>query len=135
MPTVAAFAAHLDRFAPPSTAADWDNVGLLLGDPAADVAKVMTCLTVTPDVSAEAVCEGANLIVSHHPVLFRGAKKLTPATADGAAVLPLLRAGIAVYSPHTAFDNCPGGINDNLCSRLGLTNVVPLRPRAGATQC
>jgi dinuclear metal center YbgI/SA1388 family protein len=135
MPTVAAFAAHLDRFAPPSTAADWDNVGLLLGDPAADVTKVMTCLTVTPDVSAEAVREGANLIVSHHPVLFRGAKKLTASTADGAAVLPLLRAGIAVYSPHTAFDNCPGGINDGLCARLGLTNVVPLRPRDGARQC
>lgn len=135
MPTVAAFAAYLERFAPPSTAAEWDNVGLLLGDNAADVAKVMTALTVTPDVSEEAVRAGANLIVAHHPVLFRGAKKLTANTPDGAALLPLLRAGIAVYSPHTAFDNCPGGINDNLCSRLGLTNVTPLRPRDGKRQC
>ena len=135
MQTVAALAAYLERFAPPSTAAEWDNVGLLLGDPAADVAKVMTCLTVTPDVAAEAVRAGANLIVSHHPVLFRGAKKLTANTPDGQAVLPLLRAGVAVYSPHTAFDNCPGGINDGLCARLGLTNVVPLRPRDAARQC
>jgi dinuclear metal center YbgI/SA1388 family protein len=130
MPTVAEFAAYLERFAPCGTAADWDNVGLLLGDPAASANRVMTCLTLTPDVAAEAVREGANLIVSHHPVLFRGVKKLTAITPDGQAVLPLLRAGIAVYSPHTAFDNCVGGINDGLCARLGLQKVVPLRPRA-----
>src|SRR5262249_34591660 len=126
---------YLERFAPCATAAEWDNVGLLLGDPAAGVSRVMTCLTVTPDVSAEAVREGANLIVSHHPVLFRGAKKLTTITPDGAAVLPLLRAGIAVYSPHTAFDNCAGGINDGLCRRLGVTNALPLRPREARRQC
>jgi dinuclear metal center YbgI/SA1388 family protein len=134
MPTIADFTAYLERFAPSGTAADWDNVGLLLGDPAASVNRVMTCLTLTPDVAAEAVREGANLIVSHHPVLFRGVKKLTAITPDGQAVLPLLRAGIAVYSPHTAFDNCVGGINDGLCQRLGLQKVVPLRPRA-KNQC
>jgi dinuclear metal center YbgI/SA1388 family protein len=135
MPTVAEFAAYLERFAPCGTAAEWDNVGLLLGDPAAPVSRVMTCLTLTPDVAAEAVREGANLIVSHHPVLFRGAKKLTASTPDGQALLPLLRAGIAVYSPHTAFDNCPGGINDGLCARLGLQNVAPLREREARRQC
>lgn len=135
MPTVADFAAYLERFAPCSTAAEWDNVGLLLGDPAAPVARVMTCLTLTPDVSAEAVREGVQLVVSHHPVLFRGAKKLTTATSDGQAVLPLLRAGVAVYSPHTAFDNCAGGINDNLCKRLGIVNAVPLRSREAKRQC
>jgi dinuclear metal center YbgI/SA1388 family protein len=135
MPTVAEFAAYLERFAPCATAAEWDNVGLLLGDPAADAARVMTCLTVTPDVAAEAVREGANLIVSHHPVLFRGAKKLTLTNSDGQVVLPLLRAGIAVYSPHTAFDNCTGGINDTLCRRLGVVSAVPLRPRAARRQC
>lgn len=135
MPTVADLVAYLDRFAPCATAADWDNVGLLLGDPAAAVTAVMTCLTITPDVVDEAVREGANLIVSHHPVLFRGAKKLTAATGDGQVVLPLARAGVAVYSPHTAFDNCPGGINDILCRRLGVLNPVPLRPREAARQC
>src|SRR5262245_28101324 len=135
MPTVAEFAAYLERFAPCATAADWDNVGLLLGDPAASVSRVMTCLTVTPDVSVEAVRESAQLIVSHHPVLFRGAKKLTTTSPDGQAVLPLLRAGIAVYSPHTAFDNCDGGINDGLCRRLGIANATPLRPREARRQC
>jgi dinuclear metal center YbgI/SA1388 family protein len=135
MPTVAEFAAYLERFAPCATAAEWDNVGLLLGDPAAGVSRVMTCLTLTSDVSAEVVREGAQLVVSHHPVLFRGAKKLIATNSDGRAVLPLLRAGVAVYSPHTAFDNCAGGINDGLCARLGVTNAVPLRPREAKRQC
>ena len=131
MPAVADLTGFLDRFAPPPLAAEWDNVGLLLGDAAAPVGRAMTCLTITPEVVAEAVADDASLIVAHHPVLFRGAKRLTTLTAEGRLLLPLLRAGVAVYSPHTAFDNCPGGINDGLCRRLGLTNVQPLRPREG----
>lgn len=83
MPTVADVAAFLDRFAPPSHAASWDNVGLLVGDSNAPVGRVMTCLTVTADVIAEALAEDVKLIVSHHPVLFRGAKRLTTHTTDG----------------------------------------------------
>lgn len=131
MPTVADLAAALTAFAPAHTAADWDNVGLLLGDPAAPVTHLMTCLTVTPDVAEEAVAGGVNLIVSHHPILFRGAKKLVAGKGDGDVVLPLARAGVAVYSPHTAFDNCFGGVNDILCCRLGVVKPAPLRPREG----
>jgi dinuclear metal center YbgI/SA1388 family protein len=131
MPTVAELAAALNAFAPTHTAAEWDNVGLLLGDPAAGVGRVMTCLTVTPDVAEEAVTERADLVVSHHPILFRGAKTLVAGKGDGNVVLPLARAGVAVYSPHTAFDNCSGGVNDVLCRRLGVRNAVPLRPREG----
>ncbi len=134
MPTVADLAGYLERFAPTRSAAEWDNVGLLLGDAAAPADRVLTCLTVTADVVAEAVAERAQLIVSHHPVLFRAVKKLTGHTPDGRLLLPLLHAGIAVYSPHTAFDNCAGGINDSLAARLGLTDVRPLRPGAPAKQ-
>jgi dinuclear metal center YbgI/SA1388 family protein len=134
MPTIAELIADLERFAPRALAAEWDNVGLLLGDPAQPVHAVMTCLTVTPDVVEEAVREQVSLIISHHPILFRGAKQLTAGTADGQVVLPLARAGIAVYSPHTALDNCPGGINDLLCTRLGVVQPIPLRPRAGSRQ-
>lgn len=128
MPTVADLAAYLEQFAPPGLAAEWDNVGLLLGDPALPVERILTCLTITPDVVAEATTARVNLIVSHHPILFRGAKQLVANRGDGSIVWPLARAGIAVYSPHTAFDNCPGGINDILCRRLGILNPQPLRP-------
>jgi len=127
MPTVAVICAGLDRFAPPDLAAEWDNVGLLLGDPDCEVQRVLTCLTVTPEVVAEAVEEGAHLIVSHHPILFRGTKRLSTQTPEGRLLWPLARAGVAVYSPHTAFDNCAGGINDIIARRLGLVDVKPLR--------
>jgi dinuclear metal center YbgI/SA1388 family protein len=127
MPTVAEVAAELEAFAPSSLAADWDNVGLLVGDAAAKVERMLTCLTMTPPVVAEAIDGGVNLIVTHHPVLFRGIKQLTSSTAEGRMLLDLIRAGIAVYSPHTAFDNTAGGINDQLATRLGLIDVQPLR--------
>ena len=135
MPTVAAVCASLDRIAPPTLAADWDNVGLLLGDGATEVRRILTCLTVTPVVVAEAVAEKVDLIVTHHPILFRGAKRLSTDSADGRLLWPLARAGVAVYSPHTAFDNTAGGINDSLARRLGLINVVPLRRRDGERRC
>jgi dinuclear metal center YbgI/SA1388 family protein len=135
MLTVANIVAFLEQFAPPDLAADWDNVGLLLGERDAPVRRLMTCLTVTPDSAAEAVESDAQLVVSHHPILFRGAKRLTGDTPEGRTVLALARAGVAVYSPHTAFDNTPGGINDVLARRLGLAGTVPLRPQEGCRQC
>src|SRR5688500_8165873 len=101
MPTVDAVGASLDRFAPPALAADSANLGLLFGDGAAGVRRLLTCLTVTPAVGAEAVAEKADLIVTHHPILFRGAKRLSTASAEGRLLWPLARAGVAVYSPHT----------------------------------
>jgi dinuclear metal center YbgI/SA1388 family protein len=135
MPDVAAIVADLDQFAPPRLAAEWDNVGLLLGDATAAVERIVTCLTVTPEVVAEAVEEKAELIVTHHPVLFRPVQRLTAATPEGRMLLVLIRAGVAVYSPHTAFDNTRDGINDLLCRKLGLTEVAPLRRLPGGRQC
>ncbi len=135
MPTVAAVVEFLERLAPPALAADWDNVGLLLGERTAEVRRLMTCLTVTPDSAAEAVAEGAGLIVTHHPILFRAIKRLTDATAEGRMLLVLARAGVAVYSPHTAFDDAPDGINALLARRLGLAGVGPLRHRDDARMC
>jgi dinuclear metal center YbgI/SA1388 family protein len=119
----------LEQIAPLEQAAEWDNVGLLLGDPAADVQRIMTCLTVTTATIQEAVREHADLIVSHHPVLFRPAQRITAETSEGALLLSLGRAGIAVYSPHTAYDDAAGGINEQLCARLGIERAQPLRLR------
>jgi dinuclear metal center YbgI/SA1388 family protein len=135
MLTVADVVNFLEQFAPPTLAADWDNVGLLLGDRAAEVRRVVTCLTVTPEVVAEAVESGVQLIVSHHPVLFRPVQRLTTATPEGRMLLALIRTGVSVYSPHTAFDNAPGGINEALARRLGLIETGPLRRRDGPRQC
>src|SRR5207248_11040772 len=109
-------------------------VGLRLGDPAAAAGRILTCLALTPEVAADAVKGGYQLIITHHPILFRGAKRLTTATAEGRIVLALAKAGVAVYSPHTAFDNTRGGINERLAARLGLTDLSPLRHRAGPGQ-
>ncbi len=128
MTTVADVSAWMDRFAPQHLAESWDNVGLLWGDPVAPCQRVMTCLTVTAESAAEAVAEGADLIVSHHPILFRGTKTLRADRSETAMLWPLARGGVAVYSPHTAFDNTRGGINDGLARRVGLIDVGPLRP-------
>jgi dinuclear metal center YbgI/SA1388 family protein len=129
MPTLASVLSFLESFAPPALAADWDNVGLLLGGREGDCPRVLTCLDLTPDVAAEAVAEKASLVVPHHPILFRGVKRLTSGTAEGEVALRLAGAGISVWSPHTALDNCKGGINDHLAGLLGLGSIGPLRQR------
>ena len=134
MPTVADVMKFLEKVAPLTLAAEWDNVGLLLGDSAREVRRVMTCLTVTPESAAEAVREKADLLVSHHPILFRPVPKLTAASTEGRMLLDLVRAGASVYSPHTAYDNAPGGINDGLARRLRLTNVRSLRSLPSGSQ-
>jgi dinuclear metal center YbgI/SA1388 family protein len=135
MPTVADVLTHLEQLAPPDLASDWDNVGLLLGERSAEVARLMTCLTVTPESAAEAVEAGAQLIVTHHPILFRAVKRLTDASPEGRTLLALARAGVAVCSPHTALDNAAGGINDALARLLGLADLTPLRRRDLPPSC
>jgi dinuclear metal center YbgI/SA1388 family protein len=135
MTTVAQVAEFMQGFAPLELAADWDNVGLLLGDAASSAERIMTCLTVTPPSAAEAIEAGAGLIISHHPILFRGCKRLTAGHPEGKMLLDLARANVAVYSPHTAFDNTTGGINDLLADKLGLQKVRPLRRTGAARQC
>jgi dinuclear metal center YbgI/SA1388 family protein len=126
MPTVADLENYLEQFAPARLAAEWDNLGLLIGDSTAQVERVMTCLTVTPESVAEAVERRASLMVTHHPFPFRAAKRFTADNVAGRMFLDLVKAGIAVYSPHTAFDSGAQGINQRLAEGLKLRDVVPL---------
>ncbi|HMC88114.1 MAG TPA: Nif3-like dinuclear metal center hexameric protein [Gemmataceae bacterium] len=135
MVNIATVIEFLEEFAPSQLAAQWDNVGLLLGDQQTAVQRIMTCLTVTPPSAAEALGAGAQLIVSHHPILFRPIKRLTTATPEGRMLLELIRGGIAVYSLHTAFDNTAGGINELLARKLDLQEVGPLRQGASPRRC
>ena len=134
MTTLADLAGWLETFAPSSLAESWDNVGLLLGDPASTIERVMTCLTVTPATATEAIKAQVDAIVSHHPILFRPAKSIRADRSENAEVWRLARAGIAILSPHTSFDNTQGGINDLLAARLGLSETVVLRPGASTLQ-
>jgi len=128
MPTIDTLAQFLERFAPPRLAEQWDNVGLLVGDREAEVARVMTCLTVTPSSAAEAIDEGAQLIVAHHPMPFRPVRRLTTETTVGRILWDLAAARVAVYSPHTAFDSAAEGINQRLALGLGLRGISALIP-------
>lgn len=131
MTTVADLASWMERFAPSRLAEPWDNVGLLMGDPGTQIDRVMTCLTVTPVTVAEAIDGGAGAIISHHPILFRPVKTIRADTPEGGMLWRLAGAGVAVLSPHTAFDNTVGGINDGLARRLELRDVGALRrPKA-----
>lgn len=128
MSTVSDVIAFLECVAPPALAEDWDNVGLLVGRRDSVVQNVLTCLTLTPDVADEAIRRNVQLVVTHHPVLFRGAKKICDATVEGRMVLQLVENQVAVYSPHTSFDSAAGGINQQLAELFGLTSVKPIRP-------
>jgi dinuclear metal center YbgI/SA1388 family protein len=128
MSTVADVAAFLEHFAPPRLAEEWDNVGLLVGDRSRAAERVMTCLTITPASAAEAIDRRVELIVTHHPLPFAALRRLTADTTPGRLLLELIAAGIAVYSPHTAFDSAQEGINQQLANGLKLRGIVPLRP-------
>jgi dinuclear metal center YbgI/SA1388 family protein len=120
--------AFLEALAPPRLAESWDNVGLLVGQRERVIQRVMTCLTITPDTTAEAVAEGADLVVVHHPLPFQPLRRLTDETVPGRLLLELAAARVALYSPHTALDSAERGINQRLAEGLGLLDIRPLRP-------
>ena len=134
MTTVADLAAWLEGFAPKALAESWDNVGLLWGDPASTIERVMTCLTVTTATADEAIAAGAGAIVAHHPVLFKAVKAIRADLPGTGYLWRLARAGTAILSPHTSFDNTTGGINDGIAARLGLVDIRPLRPGRASRQ-
>ncbi len=128
MPTLHDVLNFLERRAPLHLAEEWDNVGLLIGSRERNAARVMTCLTLTGEVAAEAVERGANLVVTHHPLPFHPLQRITDHEAAGRVVLALIEARIAVYSAHTAFDSTADGINEMWAHALRLGDLEPLVP-------
>ncbi|MCE2801482.1 MAG: Nif3-like dinuclear metal center hexameric protein [Planctomycetaceae bacterium] len=118
----------LDKIAPLALAESWDNVGLLAGDPALGIGKLLTCLTLTEGVLQEAIDSKANLIVSHHPIPFKPIDRITTKTTTGKVLWKAIQHSIAIYSPHTAWDNAPEGINRQLAKILRLGNLRCLQP-------
>ena len=128
MTKIAQVSQFLNQFAPTRLAEEWDNVGLLVGDPKLVVERMMTCLTVTPESAAEAISQQANLIISHHPIPFRPLKRITTETVASKLIWDLIRAGVSIYSPHTGFDSAVSGINQSLSQRLGIVDATPIKP-------
>jgi len=128
MTKIAQVSQFLNQFAPTRLAEEWDNVGLLVGDPKLVVERMMTCLTVTPESAAEAISQQADLIISHHPIPFRPLKRITTETVASKLIWDLIRAGVSIYSPHTGFDSAVSGINQSLSQRLGIVDATPIKP-------
>lgn len=129
MTTVKTIETFLYNWAPRDLAESWDNVGLLLGDGAAEVKKILVSLDITEAVVDEAVGTGADLIVAHHPLMnstWHPVQHLTADTALGRKAAKLLRHGISAICMHTNLDAAEGGVNDVLAEKLGLTDLVPL---------
>lgn len=126
MITVGEIFAYLEEKAPFQLQCDWDNSGLLVGRTDAEVSKVLVALDITQPVVQEAVMQGVQLIVAHHPVIFGRAKSVTDQTAAGQVVLTLAEHHIAAICAHTNLDAVEGGVNDVLALKLGLTGIGQL---------
>lgn len=126
--------AFLQEKAPFELQESFDNAGFLVGREEAAVTKILVTLDITEDVVQEAAKQGAQLIVSHHPVIFGGVKSVTNQTVTGRVLLALIENHIAAICAHTNLDAVEGGVNDALALRLGLTNIGQLRTEGADAQ-
>ena len=128
--TVGDVAAWLDTKFHPEYQESYDNSGFLLGEHGAEYRGTLVSLDLTEAVVAEARSLGLNLIVTHHPFIFSGVKRLTDMSDTGRLVMSLIRSGIAVYAAHTNLDNLAWGVSGELAKRIGLKNCRTLKPIA-----
>ncbi len=129
MATVADILTYIETIAPPYMKESWDNVGLLCGRKEKEVRKILVALDPFRNVIEEAIGEKADLIVTHHPLIFRNAPMaVNEDTETGRCLLTLIENGIAAINAHTNLDLAPGGINDILAAKLGLEDVRIITP-------
>ena len=123
-----AFIEVMNRLAPPETALSFDNCGLIIGTEKKDIRRVLIALDCTTAVADEAAHVGADLVLTHHPVLFNPVKRILPDAPSTAAVYKLIRSGIGCMAAHTNLDAAEGGVNTELCRIFGLKNTVIVPP-------
>ena len=116
----------IEDFAPLSIQEGWDNSGLCIGSPEDPVTSVLMGLDCTPELVDEAVACGADMIVTHHPLIFSGLKKISPEDKVGEAVMKAIKAGISIYAAHTNADKVIAGVSGAMARRLGLKDVTIL---------
>ncbi|MCZ2403813.1 Nif3-like dinuclear metal center hexameric protein [Paenarthrobacter sp. Z7-10] len=129
-PTLADVLLAVEELWPASLAEDWDAVGLVAGRPTATVSRIMFAVDPTLEVIEEALDWGAQLLISHHPLLMKGVHSVAATSGKGQAVHRLIEGGCALLTVHTNGDSAVGGVSDVLADALGLTDVVPLAPAA-----
>ena len=120
-------AEFMEEIAPKCFAEEWDNVGQMAGSLNKPVYRVLLCLDVTPAIIDEAVEKKANLIISHHPLILQGIKRIVEEDYKGKILYKLIRNDIAVYSAHTNLDTADNGVNRKLAEKLGLNDIVNLK--------
>lgn len=121
----------LEQFAPLPLQDGYDNAGLQIGLTEAEVAGALLCLDVTEAVIDEAIALGCNLIIAHHPLIFKGCKSITGADYVERCIIKAIRNDVAIYAAHTNLDNAHGGVNYMIARKMGLSNVVPAAPVPG----
>ncbi len=131
-PTVLDVVNALDRRYPRDWAESWDRVGLVLGDLDHAVRRVLCVVDCVPETVDQALAEGADLIVAHHPLLLKPVSSIAPDTYKGRIIHRLIRGDVALYTAHTNADVADPGVSDALAARLGLTALRPLVPATGA---
>jgi dinuclear metal center YbgI/SA1388 family protein len=119
----------IENFAPLKLQEVYDNAGLILGDPAAEVKAVLVCLDVSRAVLDEALEKGCNMVVSHHPLIFKGIKSITGKNSQERSLIKAIQNNIAIYAGHTNVDAVMEGVNGKICEKLNLSSTTILVPR------
>ena len=117
----------IEKEIPLSLQEEWDNSGLLIGFEDKPVKTILTCLEIDKNVLDEAAAIGAEMIITHHPLIFQGVKRLTDQDYKASLIMEIIERGISVYSCHTPFDKVKGGNNDIILEKLGVSSVKNLR--------
>lgn len=129
-PTIQQIVNALEETAPLAIQESYDNCGLIVGDPEQTCSGALLTVDVTPAIVDEALTKGCNLIVAHHPVIFRGLKKINPeGSAVEQTIIKAIRSNIAIYACHTSLDNATRGVSHEMARMLGLREIRPLCPR------
>lgn len=119
----------LEKWAPPALQENYDNSGLLTGHTTMNISKALICLDCTEEVIDEAIAEGCQLVIAHHPIVFTGVKKLTGQTYVERTLIKAIKNDLAIYAIHTNLDNIDTGVNQMMCEKLGLKNCQILSPK------
>ena len=129
MQTIADLEELMELIAPSQLAEEWDNVGLLVGERSHPLQRLLLCIDLRENVLAEAIGANVDAIVAYHPPIFQPLRKIDDSTTQGRILIGALASGIAIYSPHTAADAAPDGVNDWLASGLGQGQQYALRSK------